>query len=69
MQLQIAGGTGRRIRDDRGELLSVWIGCTYAVGIVGKAGRDLRSRRVLRVGQEREEEEKGFARRFIGVGL
>lgn len=28
MQLEIAGGTGRRIRDDRGELPSVWIGCT-----------------------------------------
>lgn len=41
---EIAGGTGRRIRDDRGELPSVWIE-TCAVGIVGKAGRDLRSRR------------------------
>ena len=42
MQLQIAGGTGRRICDDRRELPSV-VDTMCAVGIVGKAGRDLRS--------------------------
>lgn len=48
MQLEIAGETGRRICNGREESLLMWM---CAVGIVGKAGRDLRSR-VLRVVEE-----------------
>lgn len=61
MQLEIAGGTGRRIRDDRGELPSVRIGCTPLELLAKPVEIYDRGEHCESVG--------GGTRRFIGFGL